>query len=166
MALLPTEIDHMGNIFRRAGSGRGWGGFLAWPLSISSHLMPTLRSMVWDCSQVRCTVKARSRVAGECSLASGEMNYKSCLRGWGVLPGQMQARKTVCVAGEYSSASYSHLATNILFLPTQPIMHGWGVLSGRTHRPTTKRYMAGEYSSAYSFVPMIHCLPTQPVVYD
>ena len=66
------------------------------------------------------------------------------------------------------------------------MLHGWGVLPGRMRRPTAKRYptnakeiageyspadmmykhqVAGEYSSAYSFVPMTYCLPTLSIMY-
>ena len=140
--LLPTEIDHEGNIFRRAASGRGWeggGGFLAWPMRISSHLVPRFQHPL-----------PTLLVLHDWGVLPGRMHKESKeLCGSGVFLGHMLYRNARRVAGEYSLAFYVHSATNcLLLLPAQPIMHGWGVLSGRMQESKDNTRMAGEYSPA------------------
>ena len=99
-ALLPAELDHLGNILRRAGSCRGWGGgSLAWPLSLSCSAH--MSAPGWMGSRHQETVgwgvllRDRKDVWGR---LPGQMHNKSQgfmyiniqkVYGWGVLPGQI-----------------------------------------------------------------------------
>ena len=66
-------------------------------------------------------------MAGEYSLVF-RRSEKEHVCGWGVLPVHMVSINARQVAGEYSLAYYLRLATDsLLLLPTQPIVHGWGV---------------------------------------
>ena len=62
---LPTEIDHEGNIFRRAACGRGWEGGGFQPSSANEYIQPSSAYILASTTTLLV------------------------LHGWGVLPGRM-----------------------------------------------------------------------------
>ena len=123
-----------------AGRGHGVSSHLV-SNHCTSHHHPHLRlcCMAGEYSPARRTIRTGSRVAGEYSSAAGKI------------------RKKRYAAGEYSLARCIREEAGAWLgsiprplLPAQLILHGWGVLPGRTSRPTAKRYIAGEYSPAGS----------------